>query len=39
MHPGRLLTWQAELTASMAQFSKHRDTLSSAPEASQWVLQ
>jgi len=39
--PGRegWLTWQAELTASMTHFSKHFDTLSSRPVASQWGLQ
>lgn len=32
-------TWHAELTASMTHFSKHFDTLSSEPAASQAVLQ
>lgn len=36
---GGLLTWQAELTASMTQFSKHLATLSSEPVASQSMLQ
>lgn len=35
----RLFTWQIELTASMAHISKRFDTLSSAPAASQLVLQ
>lgn len=36
---GGLLTWQAELTAPMTQFSKHLATLSSEPVVSQSMLQ
>lgn len=37
--PEGWFTWLTELTASMAHFSKHLDTLSSRPVASQWGLQ